>query len=151
MSISNACASSSCTRSISATSGSIEAFSDGVGKRDNVDMERNPRKNDSPGEVYQPTNPKTTKRFWSPWKACVKHSMLYPAVGLSHDNLFNVPRRYGKSSPMGIPHVIIVALGTRLTRCIRCVAAAALGFLHQHKFIGMPLVPFRANNAVRSR
>ena len=76
--------------------------------------------------------------------------MLCPAAGLPHDNLFNVPRRYGKSSPMGIPHVIIVALGTRLTRRIRCVAAAALGFLHRHEFIGMPLAAVRANDSVRS-
>ena len=67
-----------------------------------------------------------------------------------NDNLFNVPRRYGKSSPMGIPHVIIVTLGTRLTRCIRRVAVAALGFLHRQEFMGMPLAPIRSCNPARS-
>ena len=76
--------------------------------------------------------------------------MLCPAAGLSHDNLFNVPGRYGKSSPMGIPNVIIVALGARLTRRIRSVAAAALGFLHRQEFMGMPLATVHANAAVQS-
>ena len=44
---------------------------------------------------------------------------------------------------MGIPNVIIVALGARLTRRIGCVAAAALGFLHRQEFIGMPLATVR--------
>ncbi len=51
---------------------------------------------------------------------------------------------------MGIPHVIIVALGARLTRRIRCVAAAALGFLHRREFMGVLLVIVRAPNPVRS-
>jgi hypothetical protein len=76
--------------------------------------------------------------------------MLCCAAGLPHDNLFNVSRRYGKSSPMGIPNVIIVALGARLTRRIGCMAAAALGFLHRQEFIGMPLAAVRSNAPVRS-